>query len=465
MNITTERLGAKGRIGLLQAVAANALNMVGIGPFLTIPLILGAMGGPQAMLGWGLGAVIALSDGLVWAELGSAMPGSGGSYQYLREAFGPQRVGRLMSFLFLFQSIVATPLLTASGAVGFAEYAKFLFPAMTRLQGHELAVCICLLATYLLYRNIKSIGAVSMIMFAILLGTMGWIIFVGALHFNPSLAFSFPPGAFHLSNKFLTGLGAAALIAMYDYQGYFTVCLIGDEVEQPARNIPRAILIAIVLLAVCYLSMSFSVIGVVPWQEAIQSKAIVSDFIGRIQGHAAAQLSAVLIMIAAFGSVFTVLLGFTRVPYAAAVEGEFFSVFARVHPKGFPSFSVVSMGIASAACCFFKLEDLISALLIIQILTQFMSQCVCVVLIRKYRQDIHRPFSMYLYPLPVIIALGGWTFILVSSEMRYIIAGLITVLFATVAYLLRARSRQEWPFSRPSHDRKGVPHGPAGLQR
>lgn len=447
MNAPQERLGAKGRIGLLQAISANVLNMVGIGPFITIPLILSAMGGPQAMLGWGLGAVIALCDGLVWAELGAAMPGSGGSYRYLREAFGPQRLGRLMSFLFLFQSVVATPLLTASGAVGFAAYAKYLFPAISDFEAKLVAISVCLLATFLLYRNIKSIGKVSTIMFLAVLGTMAWIISAGALNFNPALAFSFPPGAFHLSSAFFTGLGAAALLAMYDYQGYFTVCLIGDEIEQPARNIPRAILFAIVLLAVCYMAMSFSVIGVVPWKEAMSSKAIVSDFIGRVQGQTAAQFSAVLIMLAAFGSVFTVLLGFTRVPYAAAAEGEFFSVFARVHPKGFPSFSVVSLGLASAAACFLRLEDLISALLIIQILTQFLMQCVCVILIRKYRQDIRRPFSMYLYPAPVILAIAGWLFILLSSESRFLVSGLAVVMAAVGAYLLRARSRREWPFA------------------
>lgn len=453
MNAPTERLGAKGKIGLLQAVAANVLNMVGIGPFLTIPLILSAMGGPQAMLGWAIGAVIALCDGLVWAELGAAMPGSGGSYQYLREGFGPRGVGRLMSFLFLFQSVVATPLLTASGGVGFAEYTKFLFPTMSPPQTKALAMGVCLLATFLLYRNIKSIGKVSLVMFAGVMATIAWIIITGAIHFDPALAFSFPPGAFHLSGAFLSGLGAAALLAMYDYQGYFTVCLIGDEVREPARTIPRCILISIVLVVICYAAMTMSVIGVVPWREAMQSKAVVSDFIGRVQGPTAAQFSAVLIMLAAFGSVFTVLLGFTRIPYAAAREGEFFSVFGRVHPKGFPSFSVVSMGLAAAVACLLKLEDLISALLIIQILTQFMAQCVCVVLIRKYRRDLKRPFAMYLYPVPVILALSGWLFILVSSRPKYIAAGLLTVLFAAAAYFLRARKRQEWPFARPVLER------------
>jgi amino acid transporter len=439
-------LGTKGKIGLVEAVAANVLNMVGIGPFLTIPLILRAMNGPQAMLGWGLGAAIALCDGLVWAELGAAMPGSGGSYVYLREAYGPRTVGRPMSFLFLFQSLIATPLLTASGAVGFAAYARFLFPALTYWQEKGVAVAVCLLATYLLYHNIKSIGRVTFLLFLILLGTMGWIVFSGLTHFHRALALDFPSDAFHLSGAFVAGLGAATLLAMYDYQGYFTVCLIGDEVREPSRTIPRAILIAILLLALCYMAMSFSVIGVVPWREAAHSESVVADFVGRIHGARAAQFSAVLIMIAAFGSVFTVLLGFTRIPYAAAAEGEFFSIFARVHTKGFPSFSVLSLGFASAAACLLSLDRLINTLIVIQILTQFAAQCVAVILIRRYRPDIRRPFSMYLYPLPVVVALAGWVFIFVSSGGEYILAGLLTVVAAAGAYLIRALRRRMWPF-------------------
>ncbi len=447
MRDSSERLGAHGQIGLVQAIAANVINMVGIGPFITIPLIIGAMSGPQAMLGWGLGALIALSDGLVWAELGAAMPGSGGSYQYLREAYGPRGLGRLMSFVFLFQSIIATPLLTASGAVGFADYAKFLFPNLTYWQGKSLAIAVCLVGTLLVYRNIKSIGAISFALFVCLMGTMGWIISAGATHFHPALAFSFPAGAFHLSPAFFSGLGAAALIAVYDYQGYCTVCLIGDEVVKPARTIPRTVVISILLLTCCYMAMSLSVLGVVPWKDAIKSSSIVSELIGRVQGSRAAQFSAVLIMVAAVGSVFTVLLGYTRVLYAAALEGQFFSIFARVHRKGFPSFAVLSMGILSAAASLLSLEDLISVLLIIQILTQFLQQCIAVPLIRRYRHDIPRPFSMYLYPLPVIIATAGWLFILFSSTARFIIPAVILTLVAVGAYLLRARTRHEWPFS------------------
>ena len=442
------RPGLSPQIGLLPALSANVLNMVGVGPFLTIPLVLSAMGGPQAMLGWGVGALIALCDGLVWAELGAALPESGGSYSYLREAYGPRTWGRFMSFLFLAQTVVAAPLTAASGAVGFAEYATFLVPALSFWQGRTLAVAVCLLATFLLYRNISAIGTISMALTAVLLGTMAWIIIAGAIHFHPALAFDFPPQPFRLSRGFLTGLGAATLIAMYDYSGYFNVCLIGAEVKEPSRTIPSCILISIIVLGFCYAAMSLSIIGVVPWREAAQSKAIISDFVLRIAGSGAAKLMTTLILVAAFGSVYSVLLGYSRVPYAAALDGQFFSVFARVHrTKRFPSFSVVAMGVGSAAACLLSLEALIKSLLILQILTQFIAQCVGAILIRRYRSDIARPFSMWLYPWPAVIALLGWSFILVSSGTAYIVLSTAGVALGFVVFLIWTRQRGVWPFA------------------
>jgi len=436
------------QIGLLPALSANLLNMVGIGPFVTIPLVLGAMGGPQAIIGWVAGAILALCDGLVWAELGAALPESGGSYRYLREAYGPATWGRFMSFLFLAQTIIVAPLMAASGGVGFAEYATYLAPSLSVWQTRAIAVGVCLLATFLLYRNIRAIGQVSMILTAALVGTMGWIIIAGAAHFQARLAFDFPPAAFHLSRSFFLGLGAATLLTMYDYSGYFNVCLIGAEVKDPGRNIPRCILLSIILLGFCYTAMSVSMIGVLPWREAMQSKAVASDFVQRISGPGAARLMTVLVLIAAFGSVYTVLLGYSRVPYAAAMDGQFFSLFARVHrTKHFPSFSVLAMGIASAVACLLSLSALIKSLIVLQILTQFMAQCVGLVLIRRYRPDIPRPFTMWLYPLPAVVALLGWLFVLVSSGITYIMAGLASVALGFAIYLAWARKRREWPFA------------------
>ena len=426
------------------------LTMVGVGPFITIPLILSAMGGPQALLGWILGAVISLCDGLVWAELGAAMPGSGGSYNYLQQAFGPLSLGRLMGFLFLWQVMLSAPLMAASGAIGLADYARFLLPALTPVTQKLVAIGVCFATTALLYRDIRSIGKIASVLWIGLMATIAIILWAGFLHFNPALAFAFPPGAFRLSPSFFAGLGAATLLSIYDYSGYYNVCLIGGEIKQPAVNIPRTIVWSVCILAVLYMAMSLSIIGVLPAKAAMNSTAVVADFIAHLYGPVAAAWMTVLILFIALASVFGVLLGFTRVPYAAAVEGHFFSAFARLHPtRNFPSFSVLFLGFASAAACLLNLDALIKALIVIQIVTQFIAQCFAVELIRRRRKDIVRPFKMRLYPLPVVLAILGWLFVLLESGAAYIAAGMALVLFGVGAYLLRARHLREWPFQEP----------------
>jgi len=301
------------------------LDMIGVGPFITIPLMVSALGGPQAMLGWIFGAVFALCDGLIWAELGAAMPGSGGSYQYLREIYGPKRLGRLISFLFIWQLSFSAPLSIASGCLGFSQYAGYIWPLLEQpyfarelrlplpllgsLQarsvvtaGTFVAVAICLLAMLLLYRRITSIGYISKFLWAGVIGTILWIIIAGLTHFDAERAFSFPPGAFHLSRNFFTGLGSALLIATYDYWGYYNVCFFGGEVKDPGKTIPRALMLSIVLVAGLYIVMNISILGVVPWQELDQAAKtdtrfyVVSMFMQRIYGTWSAYLAAVFFL-------------------------------------------------------------------------------------------------------------------------------------------------------------------------
>ncbi len=238
-------------VGLGSATALNMIDMIGVGPFITIPLIVSAMGGPQAMLGWILGAIYAMCDGLVWAELGAAMPGSGGSYRYLREVYGPNRLGRLISFLFIWQLSFSAPMSIATGAIGLAGYASYFWPRLEQPYGvHSwnlqipalgtlqlvwlvtgatfVAICAVVLVVVLLYRKITSIGWMSKLLWVGVMGTMGWIIVAGLSHFDAARAFSFPPGAFTLSQNFFLGLGSAMLIATYDYWGYYNVCFLGD---------------------------------------------------------------------------------------------------------------------------------------------------------------------------------------------------------------------------------------------
>ena len=384
-------------IGLLGATSANMLEMIGVGPFITIPILIAKMNGPQAILGWVLGAIVALCDGMVWAELGAAMPGSGGPHRYLSEAYGPRRLGRLMSFLFIWQTMFLAPLSIGSGAVGFAQYARYLAKDMTWLQEKLVACAICGLITVLVYRDTRSVGRLSIAMWAVVLVTAGLITLAGLTHFNPALVLDFPPGAFSASSSFFFGLGGATLIAMYDYGGYNNVCFFAGEVRNPEKVVPQSILVSVASVAILYLTMNVTIIGVIPWREAMKSTSIVSDFFERLYGVRAARIITVLVLWTTFASLFAILLGCSRVPYAAAVDGRFFRAFARLHPaKNFPAFSVLFIGITSMAACFLTLDALINSLIVIQVLVQFIAQIVAVTLIRRNRPDIRRPFHLSL---------------------------------------------------------------------
>src|SRR5436305_14764078 len=271
------------RLGVAGATAVNVLAMIGVGPFVTIPLLLRAMGGPQAMAGWVIGAVIALADGLVWAELGAAMPRSGGGYQYLLEAYGTHGAGRLLSFLFLWQTVAGMPFLIASGAIGFAHYAAFFFPAMTAWQLKALAVAGCAIATACIYRRIDSIGRWSLAVGVLTLGAGAWIVAGGITH-GSAATLAFPPDAWRLSRGFWIGLGGATLYAAYDYLGYNTICGVGGEVTRATQTIPRSILVAIAVVCALYFTMNLSIVSVMPWNEAVTSTFIASDFVARLHG-------------------------------------------------------------------------------------------------------------------------------------------------------------------------------------
>ncbi len=465
-------------VSLPSATALNMIDMIGVGPFITIPLIIAAMGGPQAMIGWVAGALIAMSDGLVWAELGAAMPKAGGSYQYLKEIYGKEKLGKLASFLFIFQLTFSAPLSIASGVVGLSLYSSYIFPSLGHTyfsydlslplpligpleanlaanNGTFLAIFILLIAVVLLYRRITIISKLSQFLWLGVILTVLWIIISGVTHFNPSLAFNFPPHAFDFTSGFFLGLGSAMLIAIYDYWGYYNVCFFGGEVKNPGRNIPRAIIYSIILVAILYMIMNVSILGVLPWQTISDkagtdaSKYIVSVFMQTIYGSWAGNLVTILIVWTAFASVFSLLLGYSRVPYAAAVEGDYFHIFSKIHPKHkFPYVSLVLMGATASAFCFLKLKDIIAALVVIRIIIQFLAQTVGVIVFRIRRPDIKRPFKMWLYPIPAVISFIGFVYVLISrnnflKEVRY---AAVLIVLGLILYFIRSFKRKEWPF-------------------
>src|SRR5438552_6970658 len=444
------------RFGLLQDTALNISNMIGVGPFVTIPLLMSTIGGggPQAMLGWFVALLTALPDGLIWSELGAAMPGSGGSYLYLREAFGRETFGRLMAFLFIWQFILSGPLEIASGCIGFAQYLAYLWPGITETQSKMVAAGVGAAATALLYRRITTIGKITISLWLGTLLTVGAVILSGALRFNPKLAFDFPPGAFNFSLGFVFGLGAASRVGIYDYLGYYDVCYIGDEVKEPGRTIPRSIIISVIAVAIIYLAINLSVIGVVPWREFVpwdkhpESAFLVSAMMEKIYGTRIATAFTAMVLWTAFGSVFALLLGYSRVPYAAALDGYFFKVFGRLHPtKRFPYVALIVLGLISIFCSFFSLDTVIDALISTRILVQFIGQILALILLRKRAPEMPRPYRMWLYPLPCFVALIGWIFIFATTAWPVIVLGLGTLAMGAVFFFVWSWYTGRWPFA------------------
>lgn len=443
------------RFGVVQATALNMTNMIGIGPFITIPLLVSALGGPQAMLGWLVALVIVLCDGMVWSELGAAMPGSGGSFGYLRRGYGEARVGRLMGFLFVWQFILSGPLEIASGYIGFAQYLGYVWHGMSPRQTMLVVSVLGLANVALLYRRITSIARITVTLWIGTILTASVVIAAGFLHFDPTVAFDFPPGAFNFSLGFFLGLGAASRIGIYDYLGYYDICYIGDEVENPGRVIPRSIFLSTIAVAVIYVAINLSIMGTVPWRDFVPadshpaSNFIVSIFIERLFGRNVATAFTAMILWTAFGSVFALLLGYSRVPYAAARDGYFFRAFARLHPTGgFPTVSLLVLGVLAVLASFVSLGMVIDALITTRLLVQFIGQIGALTLLRKREPDLPRPYRMWWYPLPSLVALFGWIFILATTPLPVVAAGLGALALGVVCFGWWSWRGATWPFER-----------------
>ena len=439
------------RFGLLQATALNMSNMLGAGPFITIPALMMTMGGPQSMLGWGVALIVALADGLVWSELGAALQKSGGSYVYLREGYGRETWGRFMGFLFIWQFILSGPLELATAYVGVAQYLQPLWPESSDFTRLCAGAGVGLLVIFLLYRRIESIGKITVTLWAGALLAMAVVVVTGAMHFDAKIAFDFPEDAWTFDAAKWVALGAAARIGIYDYLGYYDICFIGDEVKQPGRVIPRAVMLSLVLVALIYLAVNLSIIGVVPWREFASaenvSKPVVTMMMAKIYGNDFAQLFTVLVLWTMVACCFAMLLGYSRIPYAAARDGSFFRVFGKVHPRmGFPHVSLVVVGLIAAAATFVKLGTLIDALLTTRIVVQFAGQIGALVMLRTLKPQMECPFRMWLYPVPALLALVGWMYLLFTTDKGLLAAGGMALMAGCGVFLVWSWRTKKWPF-------------------
>lgn len=456
------------KLGILNATSINMSNMIGIGPFITVPPILATLGGPQALISWFVGAILAMADGLVVSELGAALPSSGGAYVFLRDSYGRERWGKLMAWMFIWQFLFSGTLEIASGSIGMVQYLSYLWKGLAEHPWgiKFMAAGISALVMFSLYRKIQDIARLMLILWITTLATTGWVIVSGLAKMNPRLAFDFPAGAFDLNWAFLIGLGNGTVLVVYNYLGYNQVCYLGGEVKQPERTIPVAVILSILGVTVIDFLLSFSFVSVVPWREMVKAgspayNAVASVFMGRIYGEWAAIAISVMILFTAFASVFALMLGYSRVPYAAALDGAFFRWFGVLHPKGeFPHRSVVLIGVLCIIASFFGLVEIITALILARVLVVFVGQIIGLLILRRFRPDVPRPFKMWLYPLPAVLALVGWLYVFSSPAgapggWKFMLYAFGTIAVGLVAYFLLAWKKREWPFAMrldPSRD-------------
>ena len=434
-------------------------NMVGTGPFITVPAILATMGGPQSLIAWAVGALLAIADGLVFAELGASIPASGGSYIFLRECLGRQRWGHMMAWIFVWQFLFSGTLEIATSSIGMAEYTGFLWPTLLayRWGVKLLAAVITALAMMALYRKIQDIARLMIVLWIGMLITAAWVIFTGMTHINPKLLLDFPPGAWNIGLPFLLGLGNGTMLVMFNFLGYYQICYLGDEVKRPQRVIPLGVIVSIVIVTAIDFLISVSFTGVVSWREMIRPgseafNAIGSVYMQRVGGHGASILMTVMVEITAFAATYAMMLGYSRIPYAAALDGAFFRWFGELHStKRFPHRSLLLVGVLVIVACFFDLVQIITALMLARILSMFVAQIIGLLIYRKQRPEAPRPFRMWLYPLPALFALAGWLGVFVTPALQphgwqYMAYAFGTIGVGFAAYLVLARTKREWPF-------------------
>ncbi len=436
----------KRRIGLLQAAAINMIDMVGIGPFVVLSVVAETMNGPWFLYAWIFGLLLSFVDAMIWSELGATFPLAGGSYNFLKEGFG-EKWGKLMSFLFVWQTMIQAPLVIASAAIGFSHYFSYLVP-LDAISGKIVSGAVVMLIVWLLYRKIETIGRISVLLWMGVIITMAWIIGGGIVHGNFLAPVKHINDGLELNKLFFISLGMAGVKTVYSYLGYYNVCHLGGEIVNPQKNIPRSMFISIAGIGMLYLLMNISVASVLPLHTIRQSNFAVSEFIQTIAGSGAARIATALILWVAFASLFSATLGYSRIPYAAAKDGAFFSMFARLHPKkNFPHISLLVLGaVGFIFSLLFKIQDVIDAILAMRILIQFAGQAVGLILLSRRKGRSFFKWKMPLYPIPVILAIIIWLCIYYSTGIHKMYSGLIVIAAGILVFLFKARRSREWPF-------------------
>jgi fructoselysine transporter len=444
-----EEKGLKRELSLTHATVLNMIDMVGIGPFVTLPIILFALPGKFSLIPWIIGAVLGLADGLVWAELGAAWPKAGGSYIFLQKLFRG-KPGKVMAFLYIVQTSLHTPLVITSACLGFVNYLRYIQP-LNFLQGKLVMIGIVLLIVFFLYRKVLDVGKIGIVLSIIVVTLLLWTIITGAIAFDTNIYTANSASPNKLGDIWSIGFwvlaGNYTSKAVYAYLGYYNVCHIGSEIKNPIKNIPRSIILSVVGIAILYISMQFTISGAIDQKQITgENIPLVSMLFQKVYGVKVATIATILLLIVAFSSLFALLLGYSRIIWAAASEGMHFKVFAHLHPtKNFPDYTLLIFGAIAIVFCtiFNKASDVFRFIVVTRIFIQFIPQAVGLILLRINKRHNELPYKMPFFPYTAILSILIWLYVFITSGYQYSLFGLGVIVIGLGLYWLLFRKVKE----------------------
>lgn len=439
-------------LNLPQATVLNMIDMVGIGPFITLPIILIAFPGEFSIIPWIVGALVALADGFVWGELGSAWPSAGGSYVFLKKLY-KGKPGRIMSFLYVVQTSLHLPLVMTSAAIGFINYAGYIFP-LNFWQGKLVMAGLVVVVVFLLYRRINHISKIGVVLSVVVVGLLLWTIVTGRMAYDPHLLAA-NSGVTSKVNEF-SGfafwfvIGNYTSQTIYAYLGYYNVCNLGSEIKRPSKNIPRSIIISIIGIAVLYISMQWVVAGSIDQLKITDENVpIISMLFEQVYGKHIADIATIILLVVAASSLFALMLGYSRIIYAAARDGMHFKVFAHLHPtKKFPDYALLIFGaVAIIFCMIFNKPSVVFGFIVVtRIFIQFVPQAIGVILMRIKKRTGELNFRMPLYPIIPVFSVLIWTFVFITSGYKHFSMGLAIIVVGLILYFLFFNKKKEESF-------------------
>ena len=402
-------------LSLIDATMINAGGIIGSGIFMVPATVaLYTMSSSLFFAVWILGGIISLFGALSVAELGAAMPRSGGQYVYLTEAYGP-----VWGYLYGWTTVavINAASMAAVGVAG-AEYLRFFFP-ISDLVVQGIAIISIILLTILNIFDVKSsarfqngltIGKVSAIAI---------IIFFG-FYFDGGSTENFSPLFSDKSGLSLIGpLGLAMVAVLWTFDGWIYITYVAGEVKRPKQNIPLSLIFCMIIVVSVYLAINTVLVYVLGFDQMVGSDSVISDASTVFLGNSGAAIVTMIIVVSLLGGNNVNVLTNARIIYAMAKEGRFFKMADQVHPKYQTPSNAIIIQCAWAILLTFTgtFNQLITYIIFVSWIFYGMSAG-AVIILRKKKPDMERPYRTPLYPwIPAIFILFS-VFLTINTIME-----------------------------------------------